>query len=517
MKAIVRTGASAALIRSATNHFLPTVSALAIPRYLVTCAQNSNHASNNSTPVLRAWVSKQTGRWGYFPRSSTVRLSAITSERSMPAFYCTAECEAKNLTGPNDTSLGTHGCDEQHQDSTWTTDGGEGDESIAKCGQASTGASGWQDRDCSSDDTGDEPDWNTNMTQQSFPGTSDTLCGAEGTTYSSLPSRNNPSSSVTPALDFVKFPAAQTDTVGDLEPADLETVDAPSVDRHQPYTGPVRHAYVDLRNLVDHSETLQKLVHLGVDLHKVSRKRHAANLIAKLDFESQVKEKLMFLLDVGVTRENLGHIISVNPFLLAVDLERLERRVQYLLSKKFKEEEIAVLVSRAPYLLQLSVQRLDNKLGWLQRNLQTTATQTRHIVVHYPRVLTVSLARIKANLQAVQHQLGFSPQQLRSLAMGAPRMLSRDKYKIITVFDYVHNEMGIPHHIIVCSPQVFNSRRRQLSERHQFLQKLGRAQYDPALPGYIPLDKLYKLPDTVFCTQLAKVTIQEYQDFLKTL
>ncbi|CAH1268790.1 MTERF3 [Branchiostoma lanceolatum] len=84
---------------------------------------------------------------------------------------------------------------------------------------------------------------------------------------------------------------------------------------------------------------VHKLVHLGVDLHKVSKKRHAANLIAKLDFDSQVKEKLMFLLDVGVAKEDLGGVISVNPFILGVELERLERRVLYLMSKKFKKEE----------------------------------------------------------------------------------------------------------------------------------------------------------------------------------
>ncbi|KAI8519478.1 transcription termination factor 3 [Branchiostoma belcheri] len=439
----------------------------------------------------------------------------------------------------------------------------EVDEESESGRQTTTGTSERHYINCSNED---ELGCSTNLTSTSKPVLSPSTSeryGDQKTNDSSVNPPSNQSSLDVAVLEFVDFPAGQKTAGGDLELADLENTDMPSVDRQQPYRGPVHHqAYVGLRTLVDHSETLQKLVHLGVDLHKVSRKRNAANLIAKLDFDSQVKEKLMFLLDVGVTKENLGSIISVNPFILAVELDRLEKRVQYLMSKKFKEDEIAGLVSRAPHLLQLSVQRLDNKLGWLQGNLQTTAAQTRHIVVRYPRVLTVSLARMKENLQVAQLQLGFSPEQLRNMVLRAPRMLSRDKYKLIAVFDYLHNEMGIPHHILACSPQahrkikeavhiqlerarvnrkegwelpksylpllrkeagearrstqVFNSRKQHLSERHQFLQKLGRAQYDPAQPGYICLENFFKLPDAVFCTQLAKVTMEEYQNFLKT-
>ncbi|CAH1268789.1 MTERF3 [Branchiostoma lanceolatum] len=245
------------------------------------------------------------------------------------------KCEANSSSHTD-----RHG--EQRQDPTWRT---EDDESVAKYGQATTGTSECLYRNCSNDSTGDELECDTNKILQSehfsrlSPSSSESLCGAQGTDDSSALPRNNHSSSPT-ALDFVEFPAAQTPAGGDLELDDLEETDIPSVERQQAYRGPVQQAYVGLRKLVDHSETLQKLVHLGVDLHKVSKKRHAANLIAKLDFDSQVKEKLMFLLDVGVAKEDLGGVISVNPFILGVELERLERRVQYLMSKKFKKEEI---------------------------------------------------------------------------------------------------------------------------------------------------------------------------------
>ncbi len=51
----------------------------------------------------------------------------------------------------------------------------------------------------------------------------------------------------------------------------------------------------------------------------------------------------------------------------------------------------------------------------------------------------------------------------------------------------------------------------------QFLQSIGRAQYDPNEPGYVSLKKLVTLPDEAFCQEIAKTTIDEYNSFLKTL
>lgn len=65
--------------------------------------------------------------------------------------------------------------------------------------------------------------------------------------------------------------------------------------------------------------------------------------------------------------------------------------------------------------------------------------------------------------------------------------------------------------------QVFNSKLLRIKERHLFLKFLGRAQYDPQQPSYIALDKLIALPDDVFCTEVAKTSIDDFQKFLKTL
>lgn len=50
-----------------------------------------------------------------------------------------------------------------------------------------------------------------------------------------------------------------------------------------------------------------------------------------------------------------------------------------------------------------------------------------------------------------------------------------------------------------------------------FLDYLGKAQYDPALPNYISLDRLVSLPDDSFCTMLAMATLEDFYEFQKTL
>lgn len=50
-----------------------------------------------------------------------------------------------------------------------------------------------------------------------------------------------------------------------------------------------------------------------------------------------------------------------------------------------------------------------------------------------------------------------------------------------------------------------------------FLEYLRKAQYDPALPNYISLDRLASLPDEIFCADVASATVEDFYLFQKTL
>ncbi|XP_068942694.1 transcription termination factor 3, mitochondrial [Petaurus breviceps papuanus] len=272
-----------------------------------------------------------------------------------------------------------------------------------------------------------------------------------------------------------------------------------------------------LRDYVDRSDTLQKLVLLGVNLSKLEKRPGAGTLLLRLDFKNDIQKILLFLKDIGVEDNQLGAFLTKNYIILTEDLENLRTRVAYLESKKFSKTDISRMVVNAPYLLSFPVDRLDNRLGFFQKELGLNVQKTRELVVRLPRLLTGSLEPVKENMKVYRLQLGFKHNEIQHMVTRIPKILTASKRKLTETFDYVHNVMSVPHHIIVKFPQVFNSKLLKIKERHSFLSYLGRAQYDPQKPNYISLDKLVSIPDEVFCKEVAKASLQDFETFLKTL
>lgn len=272
-----------------------------------------------------------------------------------------------------------------------------------------------------------------------------------------------------------------------------------------------------LRDYVDSSETLQKLVMLGVDLSKLEKRPKVGTFLLKLDFEKDISKILFFLKDVGVEDSELGPFLTKNPFILSEDLDNLHKRVAYLSSKKFSKQAIARIVSRAPYLLNFSVERLDNRLGFFQKQLGLSGEKTRELVTRLPRMITGSLEPIKENLKVFEIEFGFRKNEIQHIALRVPKMLAGNKKKLTETFDYLHNTMEIPHHIITHFPQVFNTSLLKIKERHEFLTFLGRAIYDPTQPNYVSLDKLVSMTNETFCEEISKTSIQDFEQFQKNM
>ncbi|KAJ7991882.1 hypothetical protein DPEC_G00288460 [Dallia pectoralis] len=258
---------------------------------------------------------------------------------------------------------------------------------------------------------------------------------------------------------------------------------------------------ITLRDYVDGSETLRNLVELGVELWKLERRPNVGTMLLKLDFQTDVAPRLMFLKQLGVEDSRLGYMISHNPFVLTESLDNLQARVEYLKSQKFSAETVASMVSRAPYLLNFSVKRIDNRLGFFQQQLGLSANKTRDVVARLPRLLCGSLEPIKENLKVCKLEMGFRENELQHIVTVIPKVLTANKRKLTQIFDYIHNTMNISHHLIVKFPQVLNAKYLRIKERHMFLQYLEMAQYDPAKPNYISLEKLVTLPDEAFCIE----------------
>ncbi|XP_073678216.1 transcription termination factor 3, mitochondrial [Garra rufa] len=272
-----------------------------------------------------------------------------------------------------------------------------------------------------------------------------------------------------------------------------------------------------LRPYVDKSETLSKLVQLGVNLWELEQRPNVGSMLVRLDFDADVAPRLLFLKDLGVENSKLGRLLTKNPFILTESLDSLEDRVSYLKSKKFSKQSVAAMVSKAPYLLNFSVERLDNRLGFFQKQLGLSAEKTRDVVTRLPKLLCGSLEPIKENLKVCELEFGFRGNEIQHIATTVPKILIANKRKLTQIFDFVHNTMDVPHSLIAKFPQVLNAKFLRIRERHLFLEYLGRAQYQPSQPNYISLDRLVFLPDDVFCSEVALATLEDFERFQKTL
>nr|XP_032826280.1 transcription termination factor 3, mitochondrial [Petromyzon marinus] len=267
----------------------------------------------------------------------------------------------------------------------------------------------------------------------------------------------------------------------------------------------------------ERSHTLRQLVLLGVELWKVERLRGAASMLLRLDFASDVQERLLFLRDVGLQDEDLGPFLTTNPFMLTQDISNLQARVHYLESCGFGRDAVAKMVRGAPFLLNFSIERLENRLGFYQSELGLNAKHVRELMIRMPKLLTRSLEPVKENLKVLQLELGFRPNEVQHMLLKVPKLLVLSKRKLVDVFTLVHATMGLPQHMLVQFPQIFNAKTIAMRERHSYLEHLGLAQYDPLQPLYVSLDRLATTSDDVFCLEVARSSPEEFHDFRKTL
>lgn len=98
-----------------------------------------------------------------------------------------------------------------------------------------------------------------------------------------------------------------------------------------------------------------------------------------------------------------------------------------------------------------------------------------------------------------------------------PSVVFLGKHAIMKRFEYIHNVIGFSHQDILAWPNVLRIRLMIIKPRHLFLKQLGRDQFDPKKENFVSLKSLALGRDVEFCEKFAKVPVQEFNDFMKTL
>lgn len=181
-----------------------------------------------------------------------------------------------------------------------------------------------------------------------------------------------------------------------------------------------------------------------------------------------------------------------------------------------------------------STQEIDNKLGFFQKTFSLSGDEVRSVAVQKPQLITFDQHRITENIFVLKEEMGLADEELKSIILAKPRIFLQGnlgtlvtflevyigfvgKFRLQKSFDYVHNVMGISHEQILQNPEILSCRASRMKERHQFLVKLKRDQFDPKKPNYVNLVTMVKDLDGVFATEVARSSAEAYNMFLKTM
>lgn len=273
-----------------------------------------------------------------------------------------------------------------------------------------------------------------------------------------------------------------------------------------------------LASLVLESETLQRLVDLGVALHEWDSKGHLG-LAVKLDFDRDVAHIVRFLADMGVPHDRIGVVLTKNPLLLEEEEQDLRARISYLRSKNFSDLEIAIMITDAPMWLSYPVKIIDARLGFFQKTFDLEGAAVRQLAVTLPTLITWkgTPIRVKKNIFSLNEEMGFTKDELRQMVMEWPLLLKTHDEKVLRAFETLHNVAGIPHEILVRFPKSITQTQHKLLPRHKYLESLGRAQYCPTLPNYVSPAALSEGDDTEFAEKIAGTSVLLYNLFQKSL
>lgn len=281
--------------------------------------------------------------------------------------------------------------------------------------------------------------------------------------------------------------------------------------------GPGLRRSFNLAAYVNQSETLQKLLQLGVELSRFDRRPRVPQMLVELDFEKDVEPVIHFLTSIGVEPDRLGYLFTKNPMILKEQVENLRVRVDYLLTKKFTQEQVGRIASNAPFFLMFSVRRMDRRLGYLQKTFELTGDEVRHVVARLPKLPTYSINLISDNTFAIKEEMGFTKEQTKELLLNCPKLFLSTRRIIVDCFDYLHNTMSLSHDQLMKFPSIIRCRKCIFKPRHEFLVKLGRDQYDTTQPNYVSLKALVSGSDADFCENVAKTSVDTFNQFLKTI
>uniref|UniRef100_A0A7E4ZVZ3 Transcriptional regulator n=1 Tax=Panagrellus redivivus TaxID=6233 RepID=A0A7E4ZVZ3_PANRE len=93
----------------------------------------------------------------------------------------------------------------------------------------------------------------------------------------------------------------------------------------------------------------------------------------------------------------------------------------------------------------------------------------------------------------------------------------QDAGHIQATYNYLVLIMNLPNERLVEYPLALRCSVAQIRRRHEVLKRVNKAIYDPELPGFVTLAALLQPSDKKFAERVARIRVEDYNRFLKTL
>lgn len=268
-------------------------------------------------------------------------------------------------------------------------------------------------------------------------------------------------------------------TEGELDNSILS--DPPSPSNPHPFDAsslPPIHSH-SLVPFVNHSSLLRFLVDIGVDLAEIENTNPSIGRhLLRLEMDDLRKKIELMQEKIGFENEEIGGYLTRNPFFLLQDVNDMETRLNYLELKKFSKIERKKIVSEYRYWLNCNVKLIDSRLGWIQREFKLSAKTTREIIVKEPRIIMFGIGPLERLVKMFTKELNFTPGQMKILIQNDPRIFMMDSKLVFRTYKYIRDVMRINNETILDHPFILRSSLSVIKIRHEFLMRLGRAQYE---------------------------------------
>ena len=151
---------------------------------------------------------------------------------------------------------------------------------------------------------------------------------------------------------------------------------------------PINTPTFNIAKIISDCPSLQRLVDLGVDLSRWEENDTNGDnmeIALRLNFESEVKPRIQWLMDHGIDLERQAIMFTNNPKIFDKSFEEINKSIAYLKSKDFTTRNIKEILIRSDgKWLDYSVVDIDSKLGYFQRNFELIGNEVRQLTILEP-------------------------------------------------------------------------------------------------------------------------------------